>query len=62
MPGAVPSAASTAAMSRSLEAPQVTARPSKADLVEYAVAQGMDHSDAKKLTAKEMQERYVRQQ
>jgi hypothetical protein len=44
------------------EAPQVTARSTKPELVDYAVAQGQDRAEAEKLTVKELQERYVRQQ
>jgi hypothetical protein len=44
------------------QAPQVTARSTKAELVEYAVAQGMGRGEADKLTVKELVERYVRQQ
>jgi hypothetical protein len=44
------------------QAPQVTARSTKAELVDHAVAQGVDRGEAEKLTVKELQERYVRQQ
>jgi hypothetical protein len=40
----------------------VTARSSKSELVDYAVSQGMDRTEAEKLTVKELQERYVPKQ